>query len=285
MKKLLILAMIATNLSFAWSETKFINVDLNLSFVKGNNSIELECHPMKIIKTHDNGYLISGMIKHPPSQTSMDGCLIKLNDNLKIDWYKKYGEHEEGIDFHSSYKSDWILDVLEMENGHYIVAGETSSFGAEGDVWIFKINPFGEIIWTKTFDLDSKYDSGSLIKEINNNYYIIFSKSDESEYLIAIDSLGNHKWTDKFSYDNRIPSNRFTINERNSIFDGVNQHPLHLSKEALNNNQLKSLSSFTKYIYVSYTGDRHYLVFGYLKNDYGLKIAKIDKEGKIYDIN
>jgi len=284
MKKLLLLSMIATNLSLGWSDTKFINVDLNLSFVKGDDSIVLECHPMKIIETHDNGYLISGMIKHPPSQTSMDGCLIKLNENIEIDWYKKYGEHEEGIDFHSAYKSDWISDVLEIKNGYYIVSGETSSFGSEGDVWIFKINPFGEIIWTKTFDLDSKYDSGNLIKEINNNYYLIFSKSDESEYLIAIDSLGNHKWTDKFSYDNRITSNRFTINERKSIFDGV-KHPLQISNERLNDNQLKSLSSYTKYIFVSNAREGYYFVFGYIKNDYGLKIAKIDKEGNIHSIN
>ena len=284
MKKILILAMIATNLSFAWSETKFINVDLNLSFVKGNNSIELECHPMKIIETYDNGYLISGIIKYPPNLTSIDGCLIKLNENIEIDWYKKYGEHEEGIDFHDTYKSDWITDVLEIENGYYLIVGNTSSFGSEGDVWIFKVNPLGEIIWTKTLDLDSRHDFGSLIKEINNNYYIIFSKSDEFEYLIAIDSLGNHKWTNKFLYDDSITSNRFTINEKKSIFDGISQHPLHISEETLNDNQLKSLSSYSKYIYVRDTKDGYYFVFGYINNVYGLNIAKIDNEGNIHSI-
>jgi len=281
MKNVLILLMISTNFSLGWSETKFINVDLNLSFVEGNKSIVLECHPMKIIETYDNGYLISGIIKYPPNLTSIDGCLIKLNENIEIDWYKKYGEHEEGIDFHDTYKSDWITDVLEIENGYYLIVGNTSSFGSEGDVWIFKVNPLGEIIWTKTLDLDSRHDFGSLIKEINNNYYIIFSKSDEFEYLIAIDSLGNHKWTNKFSYDDSITSNRYSINERKSIFEGVNQ----LSKETLNDNQLKSLSSYTKYIYVSDTRDGYYFVFGYIKNNYGLKIAKIDKEGNIHPIN
>jgi hypothetical protein len=284
MKNILTLSMIVVYLSFGWSDTKFINVDLKLSFIKGNHSIVLECHPMNILETNDNGYLISGMIKHPPTYTSMDGCLIKLNDNFVIDWYKKYGEHEESIDFHSSYKSDWIWDVLEIENGHFIVSGETNSFGSEGDVWIFKINPFGEIIWTKTFDLDSRYDSGSLIKEINNNYYIIFSRSDDLEYLIAIDSLGNHKWTNKFLYDDSITSNRFTINEKKSIFDGISQHPLHISEETLNDNQLKSLSSYSKYIYVRDTKDGYYFVFGYINNVYGLNIAKIDHEGNIHSI-
>ena len=99
--------------------------------------------------------------------------------------------------------------------------------------------------------------------------------------MIAIDSLGNHKWTNKFSYDDSITSNRYSINERKSIFEGVNQ----LSKETLNDNQLKSLSSYTKYIYVSDTRDGYYFVFGYIKNNYGLKIAKIDKEGNIHLIN
>jgi len=281
MKNILILLMISTNFSFGWSDTKFINVDLNLSFIKGNNSILLECHPMKIIETFDNGYLILGIIKHPPNLTSIDGCLIKLNKYFEIDWYKKYGEHEEGIEFHDIYKSDWFSDVLEIENGNYLVIGNTSSFGSEGDVWILKINPFGEIIWNKTLDLDSKDDFGILIKEINNNYYIIFSRKDASEYFIAIDSLGNHKWTNKFSYDNKIISNRYTINERKSIFEGATQ----LAKETLNNNQLKSLSNYSKYIYVSDTKDGYYFVFGYIKNDYGLKIAKIDKDGNIYSIN
>ena len=47
MKKVLKLLMISATIAFGWSDTKFINIDLNLSFFEGNNSIVLECHPMK----------------------------------------------------------------------------------------------------------------------------------------------------------------------------------------------------------------------------------------------
>ena len=101
--------------------------------------------------------------------------------------------------------------------------------------------------------------------------------------MIAIDSLGNHKWTNKFLYDNSITTNRFAINERKSIFDGV-KHPLQISNERLNDNQLKSLSSYSKYIYVRDTKDGYYFVFGYINNVSGLNIAKIDNEGNIHSI-
>jgi hypothetical protein len=67
--------------------------------------------------------------------------LLKLNSSGDVIWQKTYGG--ESWETPSSVKQTW--------DGGYIVAGGSSSFGAEDSLWILKLNDDGDITWQKIY--------------------------------------------------------------------------------------------------------------------------------------
>ena len=102
--------------------------------------------------------------------------------------------------------------VIQDSEGYFIIAGNTSSFGAGGrDIWVLKVNSLGDTVWTRTFggsnnesvfDIyntsDSCYlvtsNSGSygigciLIIKVNNNGDSVFAKIIKEPYQIILTS-------------------------------------------------------------------------------------------------
>jgi len=95
-----------------------------------------------IQETSDTGYIITGIIENQ-SYGDMDLWLLKTNSNGDTLWTRIYGM--ESLFDRGQY-------VYEMENGGYMVFGETSSFGAgEMDVWILRMDADGDTLWTRTY--------------------------------------------------------------------------------------------------------------------------------------
>jgi len=88
-----------------------------------------------IIQTIDGGYIIAGAT---PSfgVGGEDLWVVKLSASGNIEWEKTYG----GIG------DDEAISVGRTCDGGYIVAGETTSFGAGGtDLWVLKLDPNGNV--------------------------------------------------------------------------------------------------------------------------------------------
>ncbi len=109
----------------------------------------------------DGGYIITGY-------TSQDGVdndvLLIRTDSLgnKI-WTKTFGgKGSESGNY-----------VQETENGDYIIAGTTNSFGAGyNDVWLIRTNSNGDTLWTKTFG-GKQNDGAQSVQQTTDGGFII----------------------------------------------------------------------------------------------------------------
>ena len=89
--------------------------------------------------------------------------------------------------------------VVQTDDGGYIIAGSTRSYGAGNfDLYIIRTDPSGNIIWTKTFGGDRYDKSQDIIKTGIGEYLIAAFKStltDDEIYLLKINDSGDTLWT------------------------------------------------------------------------------------------
>jgi len=130
--------------------------------------------------------------------------LILYSQTYQIEWQSCLGGTE----------SDYISDIVEIENG-YLLLGTTSSsngdvsyyHGGYNDVWLVCIDYTGALIWEKTFG-GSESDGGARIFKTANNYFYLLCGTSSSDgdisndpypestdfWIVKIDSLGNILW-------------------------------------------------------------------------------------------
>ena len=110
-----------------------------------------------------------------------------------------------GSSFDSGYS------VQQTADGGYIIAGETSSYGAGGyDVYLIKTDAAGDTSWTQTFG-GSFEDYGESVQQTSDGGYIIAGYTDSDNYgyedglLVKTDASGSEQWMQTLggSYDDR----------------------------------------------------------------------------------
>ncbi len=123
-----------------------------------------------IVPVSSGGYIIAG------GTTSFgaggaDYWVLKLADNGAVQWQKTYGG--PGNDGGGGVYAEFVVRVLEDEDGNFVVASHTASFGhGDDDIWIIKLGTGGNIIWEKAYggsDEDSMYS----FQEASGGGYIV----------------------------------------------------------------------------------------------------------------
>ncbi len=98
---------------------------------------------------------------------------------------------------------DTGLSIDLTSDGGYIVAGNTASYGAgQGDVYLVKLNAYGDTLWTRTYG-GPRNESGYSVQQTSDNGYIIAGITNSfgantntyDYYLIKTDSEGDTLWT------------------------------------------------------------------------------------------
>jgi hypothetical protein len=109
----------------------------------------------------------------------------------KITFERTYG----GIEF------DWGQSVQQTQDGGYIVAGQTQSFGPwDYDVYLVKTDSVGDTVWTRTYG-GNHDDAGWSVQQTQDAGYVVagftmsFGAGDYDVYLVKTDSLGDSVWT------------------------------------------------------------------------------------------
>ena len=94
--------------------------------------------------------------------------------------------------------------VVQTNDGGYVVAGYTDSFGAGGfDVYLIKTDAAGDTLWTRTYG-GANSDHGTSVVQANDGGYFVagytesFGAGEADVYLIRTDAAGDTLWTRTF---------------------------------------------------------------------------------------
>ena len=138
-----------------------------------------------LIETADGGYAL-GCSTSSFGAGGADFWLIKVDSAGNIEWNKTYGG--AGTEFANT--------LVVTDDDGYAFAGGTSSFGAgSADVWLIKVDSFGNIEWNQTYGGPIADYCDSIVSLGDNGYALACitqppTFGDGTFWLIKVDSLG-----------------------------------------------------------------------------------------------
>ena len=158
-------------------------------------------YALSIQQTTDGGYILGGYTDSFGAGDA-DILILKINPQGGLEWVKTFGgsNYEEAFSIH------------ETNDGGYIVAGPTYSFGAgSSDFSVLKLNFQGNLEWAKTFggnDLDFPLS----IQQTTDGGYILagytasFGAGNYDILVLKLDFQGNLEWVKTFggNYDEAV---------------------------------------------------------------------------------
>jgi len=140
-------------------------------------------------QTSDGGYIVAGATESFGAG-SYDVFLIKTDANGNVQWAKTYG----------GTGTERAFSVQQTSDGGYIVAGQTTSFGAGyNDVFLIKTDANGNVQWAKTYG-GTNDDWASSVQQTSDGGYILagwttsFGAGWRDIFLIKTDANGNVQW-------------------------------------------------------------------------------------------
>jgi len=104
---------------------------------------------------------------------------------------------------------DWSSSLIQTSDGGYAIAGDTTSFGAGGDVdvYVVKLDAKGNLQWTKTIGGAAREGGNSIIQTSDGGYAIAgytesFGAGEADVYVVKLDANGNLQWTKTIGGEN-----------------------------------------------------------------------------------
>jgi len=166
-----------------WTRTYGEKSDTTGNFINGSGN-----EGYNLLQTADNGFLFVGE-RHQFAGGQSDAYAVRVDSLGELLWAKTYG----GSD------NDYALAAEQTADGGFVFGGFTESYGAGiRDMYLFKTDHMGEILWTRTygggsidaaFDMQQTSDGGFILA----GYTFSFSGSSDI-YVIRTDSEGAVLW-------------------------------------------------------------------------------------------
>ena len=130
-----------------------------------------------IYETIDFGFIVNGNT-NSFGAGGIDAWILKLDSSGDVSWQKTYGR--------SGY--DEAFSIQQTTDGGYIVAGKKESFDAGYyDMWLMKLDSYGDVSWQKTYGPESAYS----IQEIIGEGYIMAGNDGSNIFLLKLDNNGD----------------------------------------------------------------------------------------------
>jgi hypothetical protein len=150
-----------------------------------------EQHGDAILKTSDGGFLIGGYTDLIDQNHEEDMYALKVDSLGIFEWESNYG----------GASGDRIYDICEAQDGGYVLAGSTFSYGAgANDILIVKISSTGIQEWYSYFGGDGHDIANSIEKTMDGNYIIGGNTQSFNDdwsddiYAVKIDISGSLIW-------------------------------------------------------------------------------------------
>jgi predicted secreted protein len=142
-----------------------------------------------VVETSDGGYAMAGFTDSFGAGGE-DFWLVKVDSSGNHEWNKTYGGP----------LADSASFLVETDDGGYVLAGYTESFGAGGeDFWLVKVDSSGNHEWNKTYGGAGAEVLWSVVETSDGGYAMAgytesFGAGDRDFWLVKVDSSGNHEW-------------------------------------------------------------------------------------------
>ncbi|MFX0106460.1 MAG: hypothetical protein ACFE75_13370, partial [Candidatus Hodarchaeota archaeon] len=119
----------------------------------------------QVIECNTGGFALSATYTNTSAAiTNKDCMVVRVADNGSLLWSLSYSGPEQNA-------SHWIGDlgrsIVECNNGDFVLAGVTDTAIGVGDVWLFRIDRFGNRLWDRTYHnrrTDRCYTPHSLVQ-------------------------------------------------------------------------------------------------------------------------
>ncbi len=137
--------------------------------------------PRAFLATSDGGYLLTGGTEPEQNNAGFRVWILKVGSLGKIQWQKTFGP---GIG----------ESIVSTPDGGYLVAASS-----QGDIRLFKINKFGNVLWQKTIDRPESSDAAIKLQASSSGGYILtgytnFTGNLSDIWVIRLDSQGKVTW-------------------------------------------------------------------------------------------
>lgn len=194
-----------------------------------------------IIQTKDGGYLVcssskignGGNLICEPFSYNAEAILVKLDADRNIEWQQCYG---------GSYH-DGALELLEIEDGYMFAGyagsndGDISGWHGEMDIWLVKLDFYGNIIWQKCLGggyhevpkyLEQNEEGDFIIVgvtqsnngDVSGNHSLTYS--DHDIWVVKVNENGDVVWQHCFGggEDETLYNGVLKIGENNYVMAG-----------------------------------------------------------------
>ena len=144
-------------------------------------------------QTNDGGYIIAGATQSFGSG-NWDFYLVKTDADGNKLWSRTYGGND----------LDFAYYTQQTNDGGYIVAGYTTSFGQGGkDFYLVKTDCNGNTLWTRTYGGTSNDICYSAEQTADGGYVLAgctfsYGMGANDYYLVKTDFQGNPEWTQTY---------------------------------------------------------------------------------------
>ena len=139
--------------------------------------------------SEDGGIVVAGYTTSA-GRGAEDVLVLKLSADGDLEWVSVFG----GADY------DAAFDLCPATGGGVAVCGLTySSDAGISDLYVIKVGPEGQAVWTKTYG-GEKIDRGNSIRQLDDGGYIVgggtssFGAGNVDMYVVRLDSAGREIW-------------------------------------------------------------------------------------------
>ncbi len=149
-----------------------------------------------IRSTPDSGYILVGYsYSFDPQEPVL--YIVRLDSEGEVKWNRTY----QGV---ASNHPGWTrFDIQYMNDGGFVVCGAAPDTSGSRDAYVLKIDSTGDSLWARMFggdgldiarSVEATADGGCIICGLSNS----FGDGDYDVYVIKLDSLGNHEWSETY---------------------------------------------------------------------------------------